>query len=191
MIYILYLAAGYSRRYGTENKLTDLHERKPLYAWGLSTFQNAIANRTDCTLTVVTCWQEIEQHCKAEGIRTVFCPDSDKGISHTIRCGIQSLPPLKPEDHLCFSVADQPNLTENTILRLLDAAAQKPLTACVGCGSEMGNPTLFSAVLVDELLQLTGDKGGKSVMRKHPENHIQIECDKTELLDIDVKEKSV
>lgn len=187
MIYILYLAAGYSRRYGAENKLTDLHDGKPLYTWGLQKWQSVIANRTDCTFTVVTCWQEIEEDCQSKGIKTVYCADSHMGISHTIRCGIRSLPPLTEDDYLCFSVADQPNLTENTIARLLDETGEKPLTACVGCGREMGNPTLFSARLADELLQLTGDKGGKSVMRKHPENHIQIECDKTELLDVDVK----
>lgn len=191
MIYILYLAAGYSRRYGDKNKLTDLHGGKPLYAWGLDQWQKVTADRPDCKLYVVTCWQEIETVCQKRSIRVVHCADSYRGIAHTIRCGILSLPPLTKEDYLCFSVADQPNLTAGTITNLLDAAAEKPLTACVGHGDEMGNPTLFSAALAEELLQLTGDKGGKSVLRKHPENHIRILCDPAELLDIDVKEASV
>lgn len=187
MIYILYLAAGYSRRYGAENKLTDLHGGKPLYVWGLQKWQTATHNRNDCSLTVVTCWQEIEETCQKMGIRAIHCPDSHIGISHTIRCGIRSLPPLTEDDYLCFSVADQPNLTENTITRLLDATKEKPLTACVSCQGEMGNPTLFSVILADELLQLTGDKGGKAVMRRHPKNHIDIPCNPSELLDIDIK----
>lgn len=191
MIHILYLAAGYSRRYGTQNKLTDLHQGKPLYAWGLHSFRQAIATRTDCHLTVVTCWPEIEQACWQEGIRVLHCADSHTGIAATIRCGIRSLPPLTKEDYLCFSVADQPNLTAGTITNLLDATAEKPLTACVGHGGEMGNPTLFSATLAEELLQLSGDKGGKSILRKHPENHIYITCDPVELLDIDTKEEHI
>lgn len=191
MIYILYLAAGYSRRYGDKNKLTDRHGGKPLYACGLDQWQKAIVDRSDCQLCVVTCWQEIETECQKRGVLVVHCADSCKGIAHTIRCGIQSLPLLTKEDYLCFSVADQPNLTAGTITNLLDAAAQKPLTACVGHGDEMGNPTLFSAALAEELLQLTGDKGGKSILRKHPENHIRILCDPVELLDIDVQEDPV
>jgi len=50
---------------------------------------------------------------------------------------------------------------------------------------------LFSAGLVPELLALEGDKGGKSVMKKHPENHIDIPCEPAELEDIDVRNNTV
>ncbi|MBR5444492.1 MAG: NTP transferase domain-containing protein, partial [Clostridia bacterium] len=41
MIHILYLAAGQSRRYGS-NKLLDDWNGKPLYRWGLETIREAI-----------------------------------------------------------------------------------------------------------------------------------------------------
>lgn len=188
MIHILYLAAGQSRRYGS-NKLLEMQNGKPLYRYGLDAIRTAMRNRKDCTLTVVTCWQEIADVCTADEIRCVPCPDSHLGISHSIRAGIRSCEPLTPEDYLCFSVADQPWMTAESIGRLLDAASENPLTACLSCGEQSGNPTLFLAVLAEELYGLEGDRGGKAVMRRHPERHMDVPCTAEELFDIDFREK--
>ncbi len=187
MIHILYLAAGQSRRYGS-NKLLEMRNGKPLYRYGLDAIRTAVRNRMDCTLTVVTCWQEIADACMTDGIRCVPCPDSHLGISYSIRAGIRSCEPLMPEDYLCFSVADQPGMTAESIGRLLDAASKNPLTACLNCGEHSGNPTLFSAVLADELCALEGDRGGKTVMRRHTEKHLDIPCNADELFDVDIRE---
>ena len=186
MIHLLYLAAGQSRRYGS-NKLLSERGGKPLHRHGLDALREAIRQREDCTLTVVTCWDEIADAVRAEGIRCVPCPDSHFGVSYTIRAGIRACGELSDEDYLCFCVADQPNLTPDTVARLLDAAAQKPLTACLAAGGVPGNPTLFSATLSGELCALEGDRGGRAVMRRHPERHIDIECDAAELTDVDVR----
>ncbi len=189
MIHILYLAAGQSRRYGS-NKLLELRNGKPLYRYGLDAIRTAMQGRKDCTLTVVTCWQEIADTCAADGIRCIPCPDSHRGISYSIRTGIQSCEPLCPEDYLCFSVADQPGLMPESIVRLLDTALEQPLTACLSCGEQAGNPTLFSAALAEELCALEGDCGGKAVMRRHPEKHVDVPCHAEELLDVDIREDS-
>lgn len=190
MIHILYLAAGQSRRYGS-NKLLELWNGKPLYRHGLDTIREAIGSRYDCTLTVVTCWRVIEQTMHAEGVSVIQCPESYLGVSYTIKAGIHSLEPLSEKDYLCFSVADQPNMTTESITRLLDAAFQHPTTACLSCGEVSGNPVLFSASLVPELLAMEGDKGGKSVMKKHTENHIDIPCEAAELEDVDVRTNTI
>ena len=187
MIHILYLAAGQSRRYGS-NKLLDRYNGKPLYRYGLETIRSVVQNRKDGTLTVVTCWQEIADACAEDEIRCILCPDSHLGISYSIRAGIRSCGSLDAEDYLCFSVADQPALTQESFARLLDTASEQPLTACLSCGDQSGNPTLFSAVLADELCALEGDRGGKSVMRRHSERHLDVPCTAEELFDIDFRE---
>ena len=58
-------------------------------------------------------------------------------------------------------------------------------TASVYCGDIPGNPTLFSAVLIPELMDLSGDQGGRRVIRKHSCFAVPIE-DGRELKDIDV-----
>ena len=190
MIHILYLASGQARRYGS-NKLLELRNGKPLYRHGLDAFREAIGCRNDCTLTVVTCWEDIVKTMQEERISVIWCPESHLGVSYTIKAGIRSLKTMAETDYLCFSVADQPNLTAGSITRLLDAVQQQPTTACLSCGEISGNPVLFSARLVPELLALEGDKGGKSVMKKHPENHIDIPCEPAELEDIDVRNNTV
>ena len=186
MIHIFYLAAGQSRRYGS-NKLLALYGEKPLYRHGLDAIREAVQGRADCTLTVVTCWEEIEHSVTADGIRCVPCPDSHLGISYTIRAAIRSAKPLDKEDFLVFAASDQPNLRPGTVARLLDTAREHPLTACLACGEQSGNPVLFAASLAEELCALEGDRGGKAVMRRHPENHIDVPCDAQELDDVDVK----
>lgn len=186
MIHILYLAAGQARRYGSNKLLADW-QGKPLYRHGLDAILSAVCGREDCTLTVVTCWDPILQQMKTAGIRVIDCPDSHLGVSHTIRAGIRSLPALTDEDYLCFAVADQPGLKEKSVAGLLSAAEKRPLTACLANGDRSGNPVLFSASLAEELCALEGDRGGKAVMRRYPENHLDVPCDPAELEDIDVK----
>ncbi len=224
MIHVLYLAAGQARRYGS-NKLLATYRGKPLYRHGLDTILALTDGRTDVTVTVVTCWCEIEEallrewnlekkakvhkevgempenlqpsigtlHDTAEywtdasgTRRLVHCPDSHLGISHSIRDGIASLPEVHAGEYLCFVVADQPELTLRSMAALLKNADGETVTACLCADGCCGNPVLFHSSLIPELLALQGDRGGKSVMRSHPERHVDVPCDSVELRDIDV-----
>ena len=185
MIHLIYMAAGQSRRFGS-NKLLHMWGDKPLYRHGLDTLREALRYRADCTLTVVTCWEEIAAYVRAEGIRCVDCPDSHLGVSYTIRAGIRACEPLALEDYLCFCVADQPSLTVRTVSHLLDTVLARPLTAGLMAGDTPGNPTLFSAALAGELCALEGDRGGRAVMRRYPQRHIDVPCDAQELEDVDL-----
>lgn len=186
MIHILYLAAGQARRFGS-NKLLASYEGKPLYRHGFDAIREAIREREDCTLNVVTCWDEIAASVTEDGVRCILCPDSHLGVSYTIRAGISAVQPLYGGDYLVFAVADQPHLTAETVAHLLDTAKLHPVTACLAYGEQAGNPVMFAASLADELCALEGDRGGKAVMRHHPEGHIDVPCDPRELDDVDVK----
>ena len=184
MIHIIYMAAGQSRRYG-ENKLLCPYNGQPLYRHGLSAIRAAIRGRADCTLTVVSCWTEITEAMQREKIACVDCAQSHLGVSYTVRAGIAACGALREDDYLCFCVADQPGLTPATVMRLLDSTAEKPLTACLCADGVQGNPVLFHASLASELVALQGDRGGKAVMRAHPERHVDVACSPVELYDVD------
>ena len=48
-------------------------------------------------------------------------------------------------------------------------------------------PVLFSASLADELCALEGDRGGKAVLRRHPECCLTVEiANPKELFDVDL-----
>ena len=126
--HILYLAAGSGRRFGS-NKLLYNWKGKSLYRYGLDMLADLIQRREDCTLTVVSSYLEIREMAAALGARVVDSPESDKGLSFTIKSAIQALDGFAPEDFLLFAVADQPWLGAGTVSRLLDAARPGLLAA--------------------------------------------------------------
>ena len=99
-------------------------------------------------------------------------------------------------DYLMFAVADQPNLSEQSIEALIGAAGQRfrqgytsqSPTFSLCCGERVGNPCMFRADLIPELMQLEGDKGGRSVLKKHECCYVEIENEE-EFSDIDTEEQ--
>ncbi len=181
--HILFLASGSSRRFGSNKLLYELDGR-PMFLHSLQMLQAVVLGRTDCDLLVVSRYDSIRQAAAALGIAAVDSPDSQLGISHTIRAAIHGLGSIPQEDFLLFVVADQPYLTAASVHRLLDAATAETEGASLCYGEHPGNPTLFSARLIPELLALEGDTGGRAVLKKHRCTFVQAAC-RQELQDID------
>ena len=181
--HMIYLAAGSSRRFGA-NKLLQILGGKPLYRYGLELLAGLCAERDDVTLTVVSRCAEILNTAHALGVRAVYGTDSEKGQSFSIRAGLTALGPLAGTDFVLFAVADQPRLTRATVARLLDAAAPGVETAVASFDGQAGSPALFAAALLPELLALTGDQGGRVVLRRHACLHVRADS-AAELCDID------
>ncbi|MDO4170816.1 MAG: nucleotidyltransferase family protein [Lachnospiraceae bacterium] len=184
--HIFYMAAGNSRRFG-ENKLLYPWNGKPLFTYGLQCLQKVVQKRDDCTLTIVTQYEEIVHYAKEHSIKVVISPDSVKGMSYSMKAAIKSLIECEKDDFLMFQVADQPFLTCETICKLLDSVNKNTETASIVCNGQPGNPTIFSVSLIPELLNLTGDEGGRTVIRNHICKYVEIQ-DEKELFDVDTKE---
>lgn len=181
--HILYLASGSSRRFG-ENKLLYPVKGKPMYLWTLEMLENLVKKREDCCLLVVSRYEAIRQEASQRGITAVDSPESERGISFSIRAGLSALKNVAEEDFLLFVVADQPYLTEDSMLRLLDCAKVGVEGASLCWGDRPGNPTLFAAKLLPELMALEGDTGGRAVLRRHQCIYVQTASER-ELEDID------
>ncbi len=162
MNYLIYLAAGSARRFGS-NKLLALWQGRPLFVWGLSALEEATVGREDCRAVVVSRWPEILAEARARGCLAVESPRSGEGLSFTIRAALESLP-AREEDYYLFAVADQPGLSGRTVARLLEAADRGALAATLWLGDHPGSPTLFSASLRGQLMELEGDEGGRKVL---------------------------
>lgn len=182
MKHILFLASGNSRRFG-ENKLLYVLDGKPLYRHGLDTLAELMHERDDCTLTVVSRYAAVRAGAQALGVRAVNSPESEKGLSYTIRAGLDAID-VQDGDFVVFVVADQPYLTGKTVAHLLDAAAPGVRMARVVFGERRGNPNLFCAALVPELYALRGDEGGRELLRGADCVLVQAGCER-ELYDVD------
>ncbi|CCX36838.1 molybdopterin binding protein [Clostridium sp. CAG:1013] len=181
--HILYLASGSSRRFG-KNKLLYPVKGKPMYLWTLEMLENLVKKREDCCLLVVSRYEAIRQEASQRGITAVDSSESERGISFSIRAGLSALKNVEEEDFLLFVVADQPYLTEDSMLRLLDCAKEGVEGASLCWGNRPGNPTLFAAKLLPELMALEGDTGGRAVLRRHQCIYVQAASER-ELEDID------
>ena len=164
--YLIYLASGNGSRFGS-NKLLASINGLPLYRFGLQALQQAADRIPDCSLIVVSRYPEIREYARGQRLIAADCPDSMLGVSHTIKAGIGAISSLQKEDYLLFSVADQPHLQTASLIKLLQKADGKTETARLSFDGTPGNPVLFSATLVPELLSLQGDQGGGAIAKKH------------------------
>lgn len=213
MIHIIYMAAGNSRRFGS-NKLFYELDGKPMYRHLLERLveikdrynklkkagkktKNAESNNPVIDITVVTRYREIQDYCSSiPDCHAVLSPDSEKGISYTIKAGIMAVQEQKKtsmQDYYMFAVADQPYLKSQSVIKLIDKVLEnkenKRLAFSLRCGDAVGNPCVFHSSLIPQLLSLEGDKGGRSVAKKYDCVYVDI-ADERELMDIDTLSNS-
>ena len=143
---ILYLAAGNSRRFG-ENKLLYPLDGKAVYRHLLDRLAQIAGRHENWELLVVTQYERILEELaplvKAGRLQTVFSPDSEQGISYTIRAGIEAAEKQNADACACF-VADQPYLKEETAERFLESMEmQKAPLGCIFCGGVVFKTLFF------------------------------------------------
>lgn len=203
MIHIIYMAAGYSRRFGS-NKLFYELDGKPMYRHLLERlieikdrYNKLKSDSPVIDITVVTRYREILDYCSSiPDCHAVLSPDSEKGISYTIKAGIMAVQEQKKtgmQDYYMFAVADQPYLKSQSVIKLIDKVLEnkgnKQLAFSLRCGDAVGNPCVFHSSLISQLLSLEGDKGGRSVAKKYDCVYVDI-ADELELMDIDTLSNS-
>jgi len=172
------MAAGDARRFG-ENKLAAVFNGKMLIQHALE----AVPTEEFCAVAVVTQYPEVEALAKEFGFTPVHNPHPDWGISHTIRLGLEALGDC---DGAMFQVSDQPLLRRESIRAEVEFFRRNP-DKLVGLshGGVRGNPCIFPAAYFPELLALTEDHGGSSVIRCHEEDLLLLEVPAGELEDVD------
>ena len=183
-VYLIYLAAGNSRRFGSNKLLYEL-EGKPLYRHLLNRLVSLCGRHADWEVITVTQYPQIYDEVRAENIRAVFSPDSHKGISYSIRAGLEAA----ADAQACtFFVADQPYLTEESAEAFLENMERNQAElGCVICGDQTGNPAWFSRNYFPELVELKEDQGGRKVLKKYPDQTAYFSIsDARELQDVDL-----
>ena len=185
---MIYMASGFSRRFGEENKLTRFLGGVAMYERGLKSLQEAgeilQARGWESELVVVSQYEEILENAFRFGARKqVLNTQAEEGIAASIRLGTEA---AKEADLYLYCVADQPNITPQTIANVAWTLGDSDRgMCCVRSGQRRGNPAAFRAKYREELLQLTGDRGGSQLFRRYPQDLFFVEVDERELADID------
>ena len=176
---LILMAAGAGRRFNGD-KLAAPFRGRPLWQQALETARLAAEGKNALLIPVT----RIPGLFNSPGVIPVENLSPALGVSHTVRLGLKKAAELGA-DGAVFLVCDQPLLRPATLARLMES--HRPgMISCVRSGGVPGNPVLFDRAYFPELLALSGDRGGKAVMGRHPDRVLWVEAEAAEeLWDID------
>lgn len=110
----------------------------------------------------------------------VYNRNQAAGISHSIGLGIRAVPEdnndcsgakTEEDDCMMFAVCDQPYLRSTDMLALMDGFRKSGKgIGCMAYGGRTGNPVIFKRRYEEKLLSLTGDTGGKTIVKAYNED---------------------
>ena len=182
---IVILAAGAGTRFGGD-KLNALVKNRPLYMHTLE----RIRGFGSFPAYIVTGSGPIAEEAERMGITPVWNREPERGIARSLTLGLTRALAEHPDLRgILFSVCDQPGMSASTLQEIFNTGARHPGSiVCAGNGKRSGNPVLWDQAYFPELLELSGDEGGRRVMKRHMERLRIVQADPEELKDIDRRE---
>jgi len=108
-------------------------------------------------------------HIKDKKMKIVINPHYKKGMSTSIRKGLQAIDP--GNQGILIALGDQPLIKKRTVNALINAFKKRKRGIIIpSFQGGKGHPVIFHRKYKKELLQLKGDVGGKSIIERHPED---------------------
>ncbi len=170
----LVLAAGSSQRMGSRNKLTEEIDGQPLVARVVSAFEAAEIE----TIVVVTGYEatRIETALASHLLRIVHNPSHAEGMGTSIACGITALGDCAAA---FIALGDLPRLEPATITAIrrsfAEADASTDSIHVPSYAGQRGHPVLFGAAHFAALAALTGDRGGRAIVKQNADRVFEVE----------------
>lgn len=173
------MASGFSSRMGVD-KLQISFRGKPLLSYVL----DLVSHINFKSKVIVYRDNSLLELIKKFPIKAIFNNGAAGGQSESIKRGIINSP-----DSLgyIFFTGDQPFLNINTVNLLLKAFENNPKKIIIPIYKQIqGNPVIFPSIFKEELLGLSGDVGGRSIIRNHPNDILKVAInEEAPLMDID------
>jgi molybdenum cofactor cytidylyltransferase len=166
----LIIAAGFSRRFGSDKRLYELDDGEPLLVTTLRRYAETfptvavVLRSEDSSLARI-----IMQHLNRNPPIIIPTSHANSGMAASLSDGVRA---TATWDHLFVGLGDMPYVTRDT-LRLLKARMIKarrhgrPHIVQPCYDSLPGHPVGFSNEFFSELLALQGDVGARSVIAAH------------------------
>jgi len=183
MIYGIILAAGESKRMG-KVKLTLPMGDKQLIEWVLQAVKLSLLDKY--FLVVRPEDKEMIKTGEKWGVEVVLNSDFRKGMSTSIKKALQKINTQEAEGFFLI-LGDQPLITSTIINKLIKSFSPGKREIVVPYfKNKRGNPALFDIYWKDKLMAITGDVGGRVLIKAHPEKIKRINIsDEAILFDID------
>ncbi|HEX6768402.1 MAG TPA: nucleotidyltransferase family protein [Candidatus Binatia bacterium] len=184
MISAVILATGRAERMG-EPKLFMPLGGKPVLQWVL---ESALASDLDEVICVARELNSARRqiHIVDERLFWLLNYAADRGLSTSVIIGLWAA--NAASDGVMFLCGDQPLVRPELINALIEKFADTSAwIVAPSFKGEVRNPILFHRKLFPELLQLTGDRGGRPLLDKHKRKTALLEWpEEVSFLDVDV-----
>ncbi len=151
------LASGFSKRMGENKLLMQFNGKKMCEHIFLATKNSNLSD-----VIVISRFDEIEELAKKYDITYVFNKNAHLGQSESVKLGVLN---AKNYNAIMFFSADTPYITCDIINSMITAFNNKILA--LSYNEKLQNPVIFPENHYNELLMLSGDVGGKSVILKN------------------------
>lgn len=143
---------------------------------------NFLESRVDEVVLVVGARDtKLEKALEKKPVKIVINPDYRQGLSHSIRMGLQAVD--NRAGAVLVALGDQPLIRRKVIDAIVARYTEggKGIVAPIYKGIR-GHPGLFDMKYKEELLGLTGNMGGREIIRRHPEDLADVEVDTPAIL---------
>jgi molybdenum cofactor cytidylyltransferase len=163
---LILLAGGASERLGRPKQLLT-YRGQTLLRHSLKT---AITSQAKPVIVVLGANSEaLKNEIKNFNTHVVVNAGWQEGMASSIRSGMQAVTEINPAaEGIILMVCDQPFVTSDLLNELI-ATHRKTGKQIVACGYEdtFGPPVFFHHALFQDLLQLKGDVGARSILSQH------------------------
>ncbi len=177
------LAAGRSRRFGSDKLLHPLPDGTPMV------LASAYALRAVLPHTVAVIRRDNEPLAalfKAHGIETAIAELADSGMAASLAAGIAA---TARANGWVVALGDMPFIHPRTVANVAAELRWGTSLAAASYKGQRGHPVGFSGSYRDQLLALNGDQGARSLLQQHANELVLVECnDPGVLVDIDQDE---
>ena len=179
------LAAGYSRRFGSNKLLKALPAGSTRAGMpiALAAAHHLLEILPDSIAVVRPRAHALGKLLRDAGCNTVVCKNASEGMGTSLATGVRAAPDA---DGWVVALADMPFILPDTIRSVAQALRAGAAIAAPSFRGERGHPVGFSRRYYAELCALRGDEGARLLLARHPESVTLLEVqDRGVLRDID------
>ena len=164
----LLLAAGSAKRFGSDKLLHPLQHGVPIAV------QAARHLKAEIPRVVAALRPQSENLAKlleAEGCEVALCANADEGMGASLACAVRA---AGAADGYLVALADMPFVRPTSIAAVRDALAGGARIAAPYFRTRRGHPVGISGSFYEQLIELGGDEGARSILAAHEAGLIKV-----------------
>jgi molybdenum cofactor cytidylyltransferase len=174
------LAAGSSRRFGSNKLLAPLPDGTPLVCAALRRLRSVLES-----VIVVVHPQDtvVPELLAADRVQIVVCQNADAGMGASLAAAVAASSATRG---WLIALADMPAIQVSTLQRVVQALDDGAVLVAPFHVGRRGHPVGVHSSFRDELLALSGDAGAREILARHAAALMRLDVDDAGILfDVD------